>query len=231
MILKRFILVEGLRKDSYLPSERQLSEAFGVSHRVIREALSTLVGEGIIDKQQGRGTFVKALDPNCLRDEQVLISINNIVELYRLRSAIEVGAVSLAAIYATDEDLAELQKIIKDMQPKAARGDSLVAEEMRFHLALLRASHSEVFQEQEYLVVEAIRFKMYDDPDRLYHSSGNPKTMQEHENIVDALRKGDASRAMLELYTHLTRNISAIKDNQGRFEKKPLARHFGESQG
>ena len=116
MILKRFILVEGLRKDSYLPSERQLSEAFGVSHRVIREALSTLVGEGIIDKQQGRGTFVKALDPNCLRDEQVLISINNIVELYRLRSAIEVGAISLAAVYATDEDLAELQKIKNQTQ-------------------------------------------------------------------------------------------------------------------
>ncbi len=220
MILKRFILVEDLREGDHLPSERQLSSAFGVSHRVIREALSVLVGEGIVDKQHGRGAFIKAFDPNRLRDDLVLIFTENIADLYRLRCALEVGSISLAAIYATDEDFAKLKKIVEDMHPKAAREESMAAEEIRFHLALLRASHSEVFQEQEYLVVEAIRFKMYDDPDRLYHSNGNPKTMQEHENIVEALCKGDASRAMLELYTHLTRNISSIRLNNGRFNKK-----------
>ncbi|QIK71529.1 GntR family transcriptional regulator [Propioniciclava coleopterorum] len=41
-----------------LPSEKALSEAFGASRSVIRQALATLEAEGLISKSQGRGTIV-----------------------------------------------------------------------------------------------------------------------------------------------------------------------------
>jgi len=47
-----------LKPGDKLPSEKQLGEQFGVSRSVVREALSQLKSEGIINSQQGRGVFV-----------------------------------------------------------------------------------------------------------------------------------------------------------------------------
>lgn len=42
-----------------IPSERALTQRFGVSRMTIRHAIDSLVGEGVLEKVQGRGTFVR----------------------------------------------------------------------------------------------------------------------------------------------------------------------------
>ena len=41
-----------------IPSERALCERFGVSRMTVRQAVDALVGEGVLVREQGRGTFV-----------------------------------------------------------------------------------------------------------------------------------------------------------------------------
>jgi GntR family transcriptional regulator len=41
-----------------LPSERQLSETHGVARMTVRQAISSLVADGLLTRVQGRGTFV-----------------------------------------------------------------------------------------------------------------------------------------------------------------------------
>ena len=57
-----------------LPSENELSEALAVSRNIIREAQTTLVAEGIIVKQSGKGTFVREFDR-----EQVAYSLSTVI--------------------------------------------------------------------------------------------------------------------------------------------------------
>jgi GntR family transcriptional repressor for pyruvate dehydrogenase complex len=215
VILKRFILTEDLREGDKLPTERDLAATFGVSQRVVREALDILVGEGVIYKKYGRGTFIRSLEARSAGEGTPAPS-EAVDELYRVRRAIEVGAVCLAANHATQEDLDALQDVIDTMGPKAERGESVAADEMYFHLALLRAAHNEAFQQMDYLLAESIRFKMYDRPSRLFSTdgTGNP-FVSEHQAIVDALRTGDSAEAMRVLHKHLTRNIEAAIKSPG----------------
>ncbi|MCL5057283.1 MAG: GntR family transcriptional regulator [Actinobacteria bacterium] len=55
-ILKEEIL-NGLFKDR-IPSERELIDRFSVSRSTVREAISALVTEGILEKKHGKGTFI-----------------------------------------------------------------------------------------------------------------------------------------------------------------------------
>jgi len=54
-------LKENIRKGIYperIPSERELTEEFGVSRTTVRQAILTLVQEGVLEKKHGLGTFV-----------------------------------------------------------------------------------------------------------------------------------------------------------------------------
>ena len=48
----------GLANGSPVPSERELCEQFEVSRMTVRQAIDTLVVDGILERHQGKGTFV-----------------------------------------------------------------------------------------------------------------------------------------------------------------------------
>ncbi len=58
-ILRRQILAGELPTGSLLPSERQLTADYAVSRHTVREALSELERDGLIAREQGRGTVVR----------------------------------------------------------------------------------------------------------------------------------------------------------------------------
>lgn len=54
------LTADELKVGDPIPSERALTELFGVSRMTIRQAIDSLVSEGVLEKVQGRGTFVSA---------------------------------------------------------------------------------------------------------------------------------------------------------------------------
>lgn len=48
----------GLANGSPVPSERELCEQFEVSRMTVRQAIDTLVVDGVLERHQGKGTFV-----------------------------------------------------------------------------------------------------------------------------------------------------------------------------
>lgn len=57
-ILRDEIRSGQLTPGDLLPSESELGEAHGISRTAVRQALDLLVGEGLVHKEKGRGTFV-----------------------------------------------------------------------------------------------------------------------------------------------------------------------------
>lgn len=51
-------LVEGASPGAPAPSERELVQRFGVARMTVRQAMDALVGEGLLERIPGRGTFV-----------------------------------------------------------------------------------------------------------------------------------------------------------------------------
>lgn len=66
-------IMKGYYKDK-IPSERELMEMYSVSRSTVREAISILVREGILEKKHGKGTFVS------LKPIQEWISITSFAE-------------------------------------------------------------------------------------------------------------------------------------------------------
>ena len=95
------LIRNGLASGSPVPSERELCEQFEVSRMTVRQAIDTLVVDGILERHQGKGTFVA---PPKL---DLQVRLTSFTQEMR-RRGMEPGVVMLQAeTIASDETVAE----------------------------------------------------------------------------------------------------------------------------
>src|SRR5215204_3225673 len=99
-----------------LPPERELSEAFGVSRTVVREAVKALEARGVLESATGSGVSVREADFNMVsRSLQTYMQLSNQVDfeirLNEVRQVLEVEMVALAASRITSEQKKQLRQI------------------------------------------------------------------------------------------------------------------------
>ena len=101
--LKSRILEGSLAPGSKLPSEAELTEEYAVSRTVVREAVTRLRAEGLVETFQGRGSFVLALpEPTSFTVEASAIrSHHDVLAMVDFRLGIESEAAYLAAARRT----------------------------------------------------------------------------------------------------------------------------------
>jgi GntR family transcriptional repressor for pyruvate dehydrogenase complex len=213
MILKRFIMLEHVPAGGQLPSERSLVAALGVSHRVVREALNILQGQGLISKEHGRGSFVQAFDRERLQSELRAQpqTIQDARTLLEARCAFETGNMFIVARNATEEDLGQLQALVDRMKRRAEQGESPSAEDRSFHLALLHATHNPALIASDHLIRDGLRLYVYNQPGLLHRSvQEESRAIRTHQTIIDALRRRDGSGAAEAMVEHLQRGIDQL---------------------
>ena len=113
--LRELLRVTTLFTDGKLPTERALSERFGVGRREIRRALEVLEAEGLIWRKQGAGTFLGQKPDNWSDQVASLVPGTNFMEIMEVRLRIEPQLAQLAAMRAKDSDI--------ERMPRAARQD------------------------------------------------------------------------------------------------------------
>jgi DNA-binding GntR family transcriptional regulator len=118
-----------LRAGEWLRQER-IARELGISFTPIREALKQLEAEGLVEHVPYRGVRV------------VTFSIDDLLDIYTMRSVLEGLAAASAAERITDAQLAELRAI--DARMKALHGPEHLAQvrelNQRFHLLIVGAS-------------------------------------------------------------------------------------------
>ncbi|KJK48464.1 GntR family transcriptional regulator [Lentzea aerocolonigenes] len=125
--LRRCLLDGGVPPGTAIPLD-EVAQVFGVSRIPVREALKTLIGEGLVEHQLNFGYRVAKLTTRELH------------ELYVVREVLEVAALTAAVAKATQQDDIEatatheaLGQAIKAHDVRGYHRDS-----RRFHLALVR---------------------------------------------------------------------------------------------
>jgi DNA-binding GntR family transcriptional regulator len=160
--------------------ERDLAEQLDVSRIVVREAIAHLVGEGLAVSLPRRGAQVSALDPE------------DVANLFDVRVALDTLAARTAAKRRTDEDIAALEQALRAAGEATAAGDHLRAAQLNadFHDLLMDAAHNPQLTALHRSISGQIRrvFRVTQDvaPGQLHH---------EHEELVAAIRAGDARSA------------------------------------
>lgn len=170
--------------------QEDLAERFGTSRIPVREALRALEYEGLVTSEPHRGFTVTELDAD------------DVEEVYELRIVLESHAVRVALPLLTDEDLEELEQLYTAMATAATPDEQLAARE-RFYIRLYSVSGRPrlvgliVRLRQE--VARALRWPT------LQHAPSH------HEQFFEAVKIGDADRAVAQLAGHYQRVATLIR--------------------
>jgi DNA-binding FadR family transcriptional regulator len=192
---------------SRLPGERDLAERFGVSRVTIREAEIALEAQGWIAIKTGSGVYVRA-KPSAATGALPDVSA---FDLTAARIMIEAEAAALAASRITDQDVAELEVLLRAMLDPTATEAESNEHDRRFHLAIARICGNPVV---EYCIQQIWRMRtelprVKQVYARVCHDDGHSKT-DEHTAILDALRARDPAAARHAMRGHFQRLFESM---------------------
>lgn len=182
-----------------LPSESAMAQQFGVSQRVVRDALRTLHNQGVIKTQQGKRAVVSELTPVAMEDYfkfAVQADLGSNEELLELRLLLEVRVAGLAAARATDEDIATMRALLRELKDTGTDLARRVPADLALHDAIAGASRNRFFQ----AILEALSQAMAEERRRggeITQAAGSTHddTNRQHEALVEAIAARDPDRA------------------------------------
>jgi len=216
--------------DSLLPSEQSMAEAFGVSRTVIREAVSRLKAEGLIDTKQGRGAVVRSdrLDVPFRIDLNSKDSLASLLHIIELRRGLDAEIASLAAMRRNRSQMSEIRRALAEIERASKAGRDAAAEDLAFHLSIARSTGNPIFLEllrflNQFLYV-AIRITRANEDLRQEFSI---QTREEHLAIANAIERQDADAAATAAKFHMINAAVRIKSADADFwnvELRHLAR-------
>ena len=140
--LTQYIIKRNLQPGDRLPSENGIASQLGVSRNAVREALKSLAALGIIEVRMGLGTYVKEFSLADLLDYlpyELFFDARTPKELYEIRKRLELSFIKTAVSNVTDEDIAEMRVILREMQKKTEQGLPFPDEDMALHRLIFRS--------------------------------------------------------------------------------------------
>lgn len=170
--------------------ERELCEQMGVSRPSLREALRLLEAEKLIHIFPHRGPVVASISADEARD------------LYAMRALLESHAAQEFARLANPQQVEALSATVDRLHVTAAQGDrmALLATKTEFYNVLIEGCGNKLIGEVLLGLlsrVNLLRAASFSSPDRL------PKSLQEIDDLMDAIREHDPERARLLAHAHI----------------------------
>ena len=169
-------------------SEIELAERLGVSRTPVREALARLVTEGFLEPCT-RGYMRRPLQ------------VQDVLDLYEARMAVERECLRYAVERASAEQIAEMQDFL-DTSRKAAPGTAvreLVELDEAFHNRIAAMSGNGELARMLGNLNERVRFIRWIDMEKV----GRDSTQKEHGAIADAIEKRDRQAAAKLMDEHI----------------------------
>ena len=194
-----------------LPNENQLAVELGVSRTTIREAVKTLVANGILTIERGRGTFVTAQpgaqnDPfgiSYLEDKKHLVH-----NWFEMRLILEPANVRMVVERASDEEIQEIIALEQEAAELIVAGKPYALADQRFHAAIAKATHNSVIE----LMLPAIEIAISDAINTAVYAGTEKRAadnaLTNHRLISNFIEQRDADGAALAMYYHIQRGIT-----------------------
>lgn len=190
----REAIVDGTLSAGSKLSERSLAAALAISAQPIREALRRLEGEGMVETRPRSGTFVAALDRARL------------IEMGRVRAALEGVAASLVAREARPEALAALRARLEAIRAATMADDPvrLAQANDAFHIAL----HAMTGNALLVRTLRALQAYHHISRSRVLSSRAErDRALEEHAAILSRIEACDPDGAEALMRAHTLRSL------------------------
>ncbi|MBX8495419.1 FadR/GntR family transcriptional regulator [Pseudomonas cichorii] len=196
-----------IKSGEKLPTEQVIIRETGVSRTVVREAMSRLQAEGLVETRHGIGTFV--VDASRPRDFQIPEAISgsppDAAAIIELRLSLEPESAALAAQRRTPEQLEAIRKALDKLHRCAQAETDTTQADFEFHRSIVQCTANSFFTDvmtqlgNSILPRARVGFgnvpstQLMDDPDI---------QQREQEQIYSAIahQDRDAARAAMRLH-------------------------------
>lgn len=191
---------------SRLPAENQLAQQLGVGRSSIREAIEHLVAIGLLTKRLGRGVFVSQPQDFAVRamDRLVpalLLDRSSMRWLLEVRQVVEPRVAALASSRATEQDISDLDGIVRVLEEQRYNPDHYARTDLAFHRRVAQASGNLLFPR----ILKAIHSIFILELEMTVRIPGaTDRSFSFHRSIFEAIKRGDAVSAERRMAEHLS---------------------------
>lgn len=181
--------------------ETQLANELGISRTPVRDALSRLTAEGLLDFRANVGATV------------AVWSETQIEHVFRIRAMLEPYASELAASQILDDEVAELRELCLIMERAAKREtqkdlDALASANGRFHRLIIDAARSDHLTRLITIASDApLSLRIFSR----YTAGEVQRSMRHHREVIDALAHRDPAWAASAMRTHILSSIGTAR--------------------
>jgi len=223
--VRLYIQEHALGPGDRMPTHERLSEDLGIGLRRLREGLSILEQQGLIETRGKGGTRVseprieRLADPIAWHLEFGGCSTRDLVAA---RARIESGIVAEACARHRSRDLLVLADAIEQMETLGDSGRSDEAADEQFHLAVVRAAHNPALLVFGRLISTQFQRKV---SDRLISSLDRQRvSLAEHRRIVQAIASRDDQAAARLMYDHIMFQLEVLESQNRKSSVKIKSR-------
>jgi DNA-binding GntR family transcriptional regulator len=198
--LKALLTSGKLERDVFY-SANHFAGQLGVSRTPAREALLQLEAEGFLVAQDNRGFKVKEF------------SAKQAADFFEMRRLMETYAVGKMCGALEADDLRTLDDCFKQMRSAADKGDpaAFVAGDEHFHHVLISRCDNQFLTS----LIQNIRdFISIFGRRMVAHANGMQEVIEEHAQILKALKANQKDRAIEAMSRHLSRTEARLLDSQ-----------------
>jgi GntR family transcriptional regulator, uxu operon transcriptional repressor len=190
------------RPGELLPSERDLSKQLGVSRTSVREALVALEVGGFVEIRTGYGVCVAARPPTD--EAEPPDDGGGVDHLMTARTVIEAEVAAMAAATGTDEQIAELGRLVTTMAGEIDDQRAFYEDDRRFHALISAMTGNPIFSEITEVLWKKRQSEHYAAFERQYSGRATIEKMcADHSDILAALERRDAAAARDTMRRHI----------------------------
>lgn len=220
--IRQWILTGRLKDGDLLPSERDLAQMLGVSRVPVREALKVLEFLGAVKHIRGKGVYVKKIGiDHVLNNIDFLMAdpTHLLSDLYEARQGLESQAALLAAERRTENDLLLIESEIMEMEKVMVLGGDVGEASVRFHTAVIAASHNTLLMRINEMFMDLLRFSRSRS---LQKVSRYGDVLRDHRFILEKIHQRDGEGAAKALRDHLEVAKTVVLEAEDREAEKKL---------
>lgn len=199
------ILSGEIKPGEKLPTESQMTDMFGVSRTVVREAIATLAADGLVEPRQGAGVFVRER-PEPIFTLEIGNKISHALNVIEVRMGLEIESAGLAAIRRNAAQDAAIHEAFFEFDRLLFLGEATGRKDFDFHRAIAAATNNPFYVE----VLDALGMRAIPcdvaspwGTDSVLDVVYQKGLQEEHLKVMKAISAGDADAARQAMRDHL----------------------------
>ncbi|MBN7776256.1 GntR family transcriptional regulator [Nitratireductor aquimarinus] len=193
----RSLIIEFQLRPGDRINEVELTERLKVSRTPLREAINRLLAEQLVEFRPNQGFYIRRVD------------VNEIVNLFEVRTILETSMMRLVVERASDEELQSLSAFWEDVMGRYYKtgSEALVHSDAIFHERLAEIAKNPSLLSFLQDINSRIHFVRWAN----LYGEHRKSTFSEHETILKALMERDAEKAASLMEEHISHRSGGLQ--------------------